>query len=60
MGVLNLLKVLNNTRIGYCKVLMVAQFFSLSLKPNVLDVWLDEGGRKMVESNKISIDYPLN
>ena len=60
MGVLNLLKVVNNTRIGYCKVWKVAQFFSLSLKPNVLDVWLDEGGRKMVESNKSSIDYPLN
>ena len=59
-GVLNLLKVVNNTRIGYCKVKEVAHFFSLSLKPNVLGVWLAKGGRKMVESNQSSIDHPLN
>ena len=35
-------------------------FFSLSLKPNVLGVWLAKGGRKKVESNKISTDHPLN
>ena len=58
--VLNLLKVVNNTRIGYCIVKEVARFFNLSLKPNVLGVWLDEGGRKMVESNKSSTDYPFN
>ena len=45
-GVLNLLKVVNNTRIGYCKAKEVAQFFSLSLKPNVLGVWLAKGGRE--------------
>ena len=45
-GVLNLLKVVNNTRIGYFKVKEVAQFFSLSFKPNVLGVWLAKGGRK--------------
>ena len=60
MGVLNLLKVVNETRVGYCKAKGVAQFFSLSLKPNVLGVWLAKGRRKMVESNKSSTDHPLN
>ena len=36
------------------------QFFSLSLKPNVLGVWLAKGGRKMVENNKNSTNHPLN
>ena len=57
--VLNLLKVVNNTRIGYCKVKEVAQFFSLSLKPNVLGVWLAKGERKRVERNKSSTYFPL-
>ena len=35
------------------------QFFSLSLKPNVLDVWLAKCGRKMVENNKNSTNHPL-
>ena len=43
-----------------CKVKEVAQFFSLSLKPNVLGVWLAKGGRKMFESNKSSTNYSLN
>ena len=60
MGVLNLLKVVNETRLGYCKVKEVAQFFSLSLKPNVLGVWLAKGRRKMVESNKSSTYYSLS
>ena len=60
IGVLNLLKVVNNTRIGYSIVKEVAQFFSLSLKPDVLGVWLAKGGRKMVESNKSSTNHPLN
>ena len=59
-GVLNLLKVVNETRVGYWKVKEVAHFFSLSLKPNVLSVWLAKGIRKMVESNKSSTDHPLN
>ena len=33
------------------------QFFSLSLKPNVLGVWLAKGGRKMVEKNKNSTNH---
>ena len=36
------------------------QFFSLLKKPDVHSVWLAKGGRKMVESNKISTDHPLN
>ena len=54
-GVLNLLKVVNNTGIGYCKVKEVAQFFSLSLKPNVLCVWLAKGGRKRSKSIRIQL-----
>ena len=53
--VLNLLKVVNNTRTGYCKVKKVAQFFSLSLKPNVLCVWLAKGGRKRSKSIRIQL-----
>ena len=34
---------------------MVAQFFSLSLKPNVLGVWLVKGGRKMSKSIRIQL-----
>ena len=59
IGVLNLLKAVNETRIGCFKVKEVAQFFSLSLKPNVLGVWLAKGGRKRVERNKSSTCYPL-
>ena len=40
MGVLNLLKVVNETRSGFCKVQEVSQFFSFLLKPNVYSVWL--------------------
>ena len=54
-GVLNLLKVVDNTRIGYCKVKEVAQFFSLSLKPYVLCVWLAKGGRKRLKAARIQL-----
>ena len=54
-GVLNLLKVVNNTRIGYCEVKEVAQFFSLSLKPNVLCPWLAKAGRKRSKSIRIQL-----
>ena len=33
----------------------VAQFFSLSLKPNVLGVWLAKGGRKRSKSIRIQL-----
>ena len=53
MGFLNLLKVVNETRVGYCKAKGVAQFFSLSLKPNVLGVWLAKGGIKRLNKTRI-------
>ena len=47
MGVLNLLKVVNNTRSGFARFRRLDSFFfSLSLKPNVHSVWLARGGRK--------------
>ena len=55
MGVLNILKVVNDTRVGYCKVKEVAQFFSLSLKPNVLGEWLAKGRRKRLNSTRIQL-----
>ena len=55
MGVLNLLKVVNETRVGYCKAKGVAQFFSLSLKPNVLGGWLAKGGRKRLNTTRIQL-----
>ena len=38
-----------------CKVKEVAQFFSLSSKPNVLGVWLAKGGRKRSKSIRIQL-----
>ena len=32
-----------------------AQFFSISLKPNVLGVWLANGGRKRSKSTKVQL-----
>ena len=55
MGVLNLLKVVNETKVGYCKAKGVAQFCSLSLKPNVLGVWLAKGGRKRLNTTRIQL-----
>ena len=60
MGVLNLLKVVNETRVGYCKTYEARQFSKLLKKPDVHNVWLDIGGIKMVESNKSSTSHPLN
>ena len=31
------------------------QFFSLSLKPNVLSVWLAKGGRKILKAARIQL-----
>ena len=55
MRVLNLLKVVNETMVGYCKAKGVAQFFSLSLKPNVFGVWLAKGGRKRLNTTRIQL-----
>ena len=60
MGVLNLLKVVNETRVSYCKAYEARQFFRLLKKSDVHSVWLAKGGRKRVESKKSSTDYPLN
>ena len=38
-----------------CKVKEVVQFFSLSLKPNVLCVWLAKDGRKKSKSIRIQL-----
>ena len=60
MGVLNLLKVVNEARVGYCKAYEARKFFRLLKKPEVHGVWLAKGGRKMVERNKSSTYYPLS
>ena len=46
MGFLNLLKVVNETRVGFAKFRRFRQFFSLLRKPDVHSVWLAKGGRK--------------
>ena len=38
-----------------CKLREGAQFFSLSLKSNVLCVWLAKGGRKRLKSIRIQL-----
>ena len=60
MGALNLLKVVNETRVGYCKAWEARQCFRLLKKPDVHSVWLAKGGRKMVERNKSSTYYLLS
>ena len=55
MGVLNLLKVVNNTRSGFCKIQEARQFFSLLLKPDVHSVWLDRGGIKRSNATRIQL-----
>ena len=55
MGVLNLLKVVNETRVGYCKVKEARQFFKLLKKSDVHCVWLAKGGRKRSKATRIQI-----
>ena len=50
MGILNLLKVVNETRLSSCKAQEARQFFRLLLKPNVHCVWLAKGGRKRLRT----------
>ena len=59
-GVLNLLKVVNETRVDFAKFRRLAIFYNLLLKPDVDSVLLAKGGRKRVKSNKSSTDHPLN
>ena len=54
-GVLNLLKVVNETRLVFLQGLRVRQFFSLLLKPNVHSVWLARGGRKRSKATRIQL-----
>ena len=59
MGVRNLLKVVNETRIGFTKFRrlgsFLAYFFSLLLKPDVHSVWLARDGRKRSKSARIQL-----
>ena len=52
MGVLSLLKQLTKLVL---QVKEVAQFFSLSLKPNVLSVRLARDGRKRLKATRIQL-----
>ena len=55
MGVLNLLKVVNETRLGFFKNQEARQFFSLLLKPDVYSVWLARSGRKRLKMTRIQL-----
>ena len=55
MGVLNLLKVVNETRVGYCKALEARQFFRLLKKSYVHCVWLAKGERKRSKAARIQL-----
>ena len=55
MGVFNLLKVVNETRVGYCKAKEARQFLKLLKKPDVHSVWLAKGGRKRSKTARIQL-----
>ena len=55
MGILNLLKVVNETRLSSCKAQEARQFFRLLLKPNVHYVWLAKGGRKRLRTMRLQL-----
>ena len=55
MGVLNLLKVVNETRVGYCKAYEARQFFRLLKKPDVHYVWLAIGRSKRSKVARIQL-----
>ena len=55
MRVLNLLKVVNETRVGYCKAWEARQFFRFLKKPDVHCVWLAKGGRKRSKATRIKL-----
>ena len=55
MGVLNLLKVVNETRVGFAKLRRLGSSFSLLLKPDVHRVWLARGGRKRSKVTRIQL-----
>ena len=55
MGVLNLLKVVNETRVGFSKLRRLGSSFSLLLKPDLHSVWLARGGRKRLKVTRIQL-----
>ena len=55
MGVLNLLKVVNEARVGYCKAYEARQFIRFLKKPDVHCVWLANGGRKKSKEARIQL-----
>ena len=55
MGVLNLFKVVNKTRVGFAKLRRLGSSFSLLLKPNVHRVRLAKGGRKRSKVTRIQL-----
>ena len=56
MGVLNLLKVVNEARVGYSKAKKARQFSRLLKKPDVHCVWLAKGGRKRLKATIIQLN----
>ena len=55
MGVLNLFKVVNETRVSFAKLRRLGSSFSLLLKPDVHRVGLARGGRKRSKVIRIQI-----
>ena len=55
MGFLNLLKVVNETRVGFAKFRRFRQFFSLLRKSDVHSVWLAKGGSKRLKATIIQL-----
>ena len=55
MGFLNLLKVVNETRVGFAKFKRFRQFFSLLRKPDVHSVWLAKGGRRRLKTMRLQL-----
>ena len=58
MEILNLLNVVNETRLSSCKALEARPFFKLSLKLDVHSVWLARGGRKRLKVTRIQLIIP--
>ena len=55
MGFFNLLKVVNETRVGFANFRRFRQFFSLLRKPNVHSVWLAKGGRRWMKTMRLKL-----
>ena len=55
MGFLNLLKVLNETRVCFEKFMRFRQFFSSLRKPDVHSVWLAKRGRRRLKTMRLQL-----